>query len=92
MANPMHVNAVERVFNALDQIPRTLAPGEPDRRWLAENLVMPKEIASRAGLSRRRTDQLATHADFPEPVAELGAGKVYLWPEVQAFLIPRMLI
>ena len=35
------------------------------------------EIADLLGVSRQRVDQLAATAAFPEPVAELAAGRVW---------------
>ena len=46
------------------------------------NLVGVAEIAEMFGVSRQRVHQLFhDHADFPEPVAELGAGrlKMKIW-------------
>jgi predicted DNA-binding transcriptional regulator AlpA len=44
------------------------------------------EIAALLGVSRQRVDQLVReHADFPKPVAELAAGRIWLKPEVVAW-------
>jgi hypothetical protein len=53
-----------------------------------EDLVGAYEIAERAGLAfpnlvhtwRRR------HKDFPQPIAELHAGLIWEWPEVEKWL------
>ncbi|WP_436521428.1 helix-turn-helix transcriptional regulator [Actinoplanes sp. HUAS TT8] len=44
------------------------------------------EIGKRLGLSRQRIQQLADTADFPEPFQELGMGRVWLRPEVEAWI------
>jgi predicted DNA-binding transcriptional regulator AlpA len=41
------------------------------------HLVGAQEIAEMLGISRQRLTQLASRADFPEPVAELAQGRVW---------------
>lgn len=43
------------------------------------------EIRALLGISRQRADQLTRRADFPEPVAELGMGKVWEGDAVRAW-------
>jgi predicted DNA-binding transcriptional regulator AlpA len=48
------------------------------------DLVGVAEIATMVGVSRQRIDQIIrTHADFPPPVAELVAGRIWLRSDVQ---------
>ena len=43
-----------------------------------DELVGPAEIAVYLGVSRQRVDALArTHEDFPRPIAELSAGRIW---------------
>jgi predicted DNA-binding transcriptional regulator AlpA len=47
------------------------------------NLVGIAEIAQLIGVSRQRVDQLSRRdPDFPEPVAELHAGRIWLRQDV----------
>lgn len=48
-------------------------------------LVAAHEIAQMFGVSRQRVSQLATSADFPEPVAVLGVGRIWLREDVAAW-------
>lgn len=41
------------------------------------------EIAALLGVTRQRVNQLAKKDDFPEPVAVLAGGKVWLEEEVE---------
>jgi prophage regulatory protein len=43
------------------------------------------EIASRLGVSVQRVDQLAKLDDFPEPVARLASGRVWLTDDIRAW-------
>lgn len=43
------------------------------------------EIAEMLGVSRQRIDQLAHTDDFPEPVAELAAGRIWERADVEAW-------
>jgi hypothetical protein len=48
------------------------------------------EIAELLNVSRQRVHQLAReHADFPQPVAELKAGKIWLRRDVEAWASAR---
>ena len=48
------------------------------------------EVAGLAGVSRTRAGQLAANPQFPEPVARLAMGPVWLESDVAKFLaIPR---
>lgn len=67
-------------------VPERLRPGGVDRTWLAGNLVGISEIANRADVTRQRVFKLTKHELWPNPVAEVSNGKLYFWPEVQAFL------
>jgi prophage regulatory protein len=50
-------------------------------------LVGPHEIGILLGdLSRQRTYQITTRPDFPEPIAELSQGKVWLGDQVEAWI------
>ncbi|MPZ66228.1 MAG: DNA-binding protein [Pseudonocardiaceae bacterium] len=48
--------------------------------------MMVAEIAERSGHSRQRAHTMTRHPLFPTPAAELAAGKVWRWPDVEAFL------
>lgn len=41
------------------------------------------EIAELLGVSRQRADQLARQRDFPEPAAEIRAGRIWLRADVE---------
>ncbi|GAB1692734.1 helix-turn-helix transcriptional regulator [Krasilnikovia sp. M28-CT-15] len=41
------------------------------------------------GVSRQRTYQITSRRDFPEPIAELGQGKVWLAEAVEAWIKAR---
>jgi len=43
------------------------------------------EIADMFGISRQRVDQLAATKGFPEPVAELAAGRVWKRADIVAW-------
>ncbi|GAA4926720.1 helix-turn-helix transcriptional regulator [Actinoplanes utahensis] len=48
------------------------------------------EVRARIGLiSRQRVYQLAKRADFPQPVADLAQGKIWLADEIEAWLDAR---
>ena len=38
------------------------------------------------GVSRQRVHQLATRSDFPQPVAELAQGKVWVLADIEAWI------
>lgn len=44
------------------------------------------EVASLAGVSRKRAWQLSRHPDFPQPVQVLAMGPVWLEADVKTFL------
>lgn len=44
------------------------------------------EIQERLGVSRTRAYQVISRRDFPEPVAELMMGKVWLAEDVEAWI------
>jgi hypothetical protein len=44
------------------------------------------EVAGLAGVSRQRAGQITAHPDFPEPVARLAMGPVWLEVDVRKFL------
>ncbi|AEV85931.1 regulator [Actinoplanes sp. SE50] len=44
------------------------------------------EIAKRLGLSRQRVQQLAERDDFPSPFDELAMGRVWLIPDIEAWI------
>lgn len=48
-------------------------------------LVAAYEIAQMLGVSRQRVSQLATSTGFPEPVAVLGVGRIWLREDVVAW-------
>jgi len=53
-------------------------------------LVGSHEIRVRLGeLSRQRVHQLTSRADFPEPVAVLRQGKVWLARDIDAWIVAR---
>lgn len=47
------------------------------------DLMGTTEIAERLGVSRQRADQLSRTDGFPEPVAEIAAGRIWLREEVE---------
>lgn len=47
------------------------------------DLVMSAEIVHMLGLSRPRVDQLSNSKDFPEPVAVVKAGRIWLRKDVE---------
>ncbi|MCY1141580.1 DNA-binding protein [Actinoplanes sp. Pm04-4] len=54
------------------------------------NLMGAHEIRVRlGGISRQRTYQLTQRADFPTPVAELQAGKVWRAEDVETWIKSR---
>ena len=52
-----------------------------------DQLVGAAEIAARLGSKRTSHvhDLRRRHPDFPQPVAELSAGLVWAWPDVEAW-------
>ena len=44
------------------------------------------EVAGLAGVSRQRAGQITAHPDFPEPIARLAMGPVWLKSDVAKFL------
>ena len=50
------------------------------------DLVGVAEIAEMLGVSRQRVDAIArTHDEFPDPVAELSAGRIWLRKDIEAW-------
>jgi hypothetical protein len=51
----------------------------------AEDLVGAGEIADRLGLARPSLvhDWMRRYDEFPEPIARLKSGNVWLWPDVE---------
>lgn len=50
------------------------------------DLVGVAEVAEMLGVSRQRVHAImTTHADFPKPVAELSAGRVWLREDVETW-------
>lgn len=51
----------------------------------SDDLVGTAEIADRLGLAFRETvhNWRHRHEDFPQPIAELGCGLIWSWPEVR---------
>jgi predicted DNA-binding transcriptional regulator AlpA len=62
---------------------------EAYHRWLTEppfpELVGTAEVAEMLGVSRQRVNALTAHPDFPRPVAELAAGKVWRKGDLSRF-------
>jgi predicted DNA-binding transcriptional regulator AlpA len=52
---------------------------------VALDLVGLAEIGEMLGLSRQRVDQLARSKGFPEPVAVISAGRIWLRADVEAW-------
>lgn len=53
---------------------------------MSRDLVGIAEVAELLGVSTQRVDQLARdHDDFPEPVAELAAGRIWERADVEAW-------
>ncbi|GAA2641429.1 hypothetical protein Adu01nite_39920 [Paractinoplanes durhamensis] len=50
------------------------------------------EVRELLGVSRQRVYQLAARSDFPEPVAALAQGKVWLFGDVERWMIARQLL
>lgn len=49
--------------------------------------MMSSEIRKRlGGISRQRVYSITTHRNFPEPVAELAAGKIWLAEDVERWI------
>ncbi len=49
-------------------------------------LVGTQEVAEMLGVSRQRVNRIqATHDDFPKPVADLRAGRIWKRSEVEAW-------
>lgn len=49
------------------------------------DLMGTTEIAELLGVSRQRADQLSRTDGFPEPVAEIAAGRIWLREEVEVW-------
>jgi predicted DNA-binding transcriptional regulator AlpA len=50
-------------------------------------LMMSHEIRGRlGGISRQRVYAITSHRNFPEPVAELAAGKIWLQEDVEEWV------
>jgi hypothetical protein len=54
-----------------------------------DDLVDATEIARRLGVKRPQVvhDWRRRHNDFPEPIAHLGNGHVWLWPEIESWAV-----
>ncbi|MGZ4314197.1 MAG: DNA-binding protein [Gaiellaceae bacterium] len=53
---------------------------------MAVDLVGVAEIAKMLGITRQRVNAIVqTHTDFPVPVAELSAGRIWLRKDVEAW-------
>lgn len=50
------------------------------------NLLGIHELAELLGVSRQRADQLARHAGFPRPAAELRGGRIWKRTEVDKWI------
>lgn len=48
-------------------------------------LVSAHEIAAMLGVSRQRVDQLSRTEAFPEPVAVLAVGRIWLHEDIEAW-------
>lgn len=53
---------------------------------LVEHLVGAAEIAIMLGVSKQRVHQLAAAASFPEPVAVLSAGTIWLRSDIEDWM------
>jgi len=54
--------------------------------FVALDLVGVAEIAEMLGLSRQRVNAIVqTHSEFPKPVAELSAGRIWLRKDIVAW-------
>ncbi|GAA1879562.1 hypothetical protein [Asanoa iriomotensis] len=52
-----------------------------------ERLMMSHEIRMRlGGISRQRVYAITSHKNFPDPVAELAAGKIWATDDVEAWI------
>ena len=64
-------------------IPRCCHSSTLRSRFVELDLVGVAEIADMLGISRQRVNAIVqTHDDFPEPVAELSAGRIWLREEI----------
>lgn len=52
---------------------------------LVEELVGVAEIAKLLGLTRQRVNQLVRDPEFPQPAAELSAGRIWRLEDVEAW-------
>lgn len=60
------------------------------RQEILDVLVGAHEIAERAGVTFSAVVKWQSrHEDFPKPVRTLTMGKMWLWPEVEAWLRKR---
>ena len=67
----------------------SLSHGNPKIRSIGKklDLVGISEIGEMLGVSRQRVDKLSrTAPEFPEPVAEIRAGRIWLESEVQDWM------
>lgn len=54
---------------------------------MREQLVGVAEIAEKLGVSRQRVNQIVqTHYDFPTPLAELSAGRIWRLRDVEKWI------
>jgi predicted DNA-binding transcriptional regulator AlpA len=49
------------------------------------DLMGTTEVAELLGVSRQRADQLSRSEEFPAPVGEIAAGRIWLRSEVEAW-------
>lgn len=54
-----------------------------DRDGSVVNLVGLHEVAEMLGVSRQRADQLARERDFPKPVADIKAGRIWREADIE---------
>lgn len=52
-------------------------------------LVGLHEVAEILGVSRQRADQLARERDFPKPVAEIRAGRIWRESDIEKWMVKR---
>lgn len=74
-----------RATPCLDSVKLSAGLDTVNRYARAVDLMGLTEIAEMLGVSRQRIDQLAHTDDFPEPVAELAAGRIWERADVEAW-------
>ena len=76
-SSALGVDATSRRYATLDVVTSTLA---------GVQVLGITEVAKLLGISRQRVDQLSkSDPDFPEPVAELGRGRVWSREAIEAW-------